>query len=204
MAKKGAKAASQRPRKEAQDLDVLEENAEEYYDDTEENEDDGMLEMLSILKEFQKRKATKGSTSSTVFETKKNSLFAAARKNADIAVKDGVTYIEQYKVKIAELKAQEVSQQQHLANLSLLAGREEAVQALLDVFAPLLEDLSYRRADAINESSAMLEAHSVQRQRSRMKLVKQAKSRIDEDLEAQRVATDATALVKHYKALLLS
>ena len=64
----------------------------------------------------------------------------------------------------------------------------------------------------------------MQRQRSRMHLVKQAKIRIDEDQENQRVrvmpaalmgfyvysriydglqvATDATALIKHYKALL--
>ena len=115
------------------------------------------------------------------------------------------------------------------------------MENLSEVFSPLFEDLSYRRVESVNDSSAMrklilsvdivrlrrdafppVEVHTAQRQRSRMKLIKQAKARIDEDMENQRVsleslsfsfkriysrtqiATDATALIKHYKALLVS
>ena len=66
-----------------------------------------------------------------------------------------------------------------------------------------------------------VEEHSAERQQSRRKLIKCAKARIEEDYENQKVcdspatltpmsptvlkiATDASALIKHYKALLLS
>lgn len=119
------------------------------------------------------------------------------------------------------------------------------MQAALAAFPPLFDDLSHRRAEAINETSAMrrffhyvctvpdiltvpfhiciVESHSAERHQSRRRLIKHAKARIDEEQENQRVcsfplqwsmadahtsgiqiATDASTLIKHYKALLLS
>lgn len=119
------------------------------------------------------------------------------------------------------------------------------MRAVLAAFPPLLDDLSHRRAEAINETSEMrasvlwsfsaqkviglvrlpqltVESHSAGRHQSRRRLIKQAKARIDEEQENQRVsvrpllpawmsnmrhaqiATDASALIRHYKALLLS
>ncbi|KAF7799568.1 hypothetical protein EIP86_010805 [Pleurotus ostreatoroseus] len=195
--KKESKALASR--REATDLAGI----AEFDDEVDVDEDDSMLEILGMLKEFQKRKTTKASTASNAFQTKKNALYTSARKSADSALRDGVAYIEQYQSRLADLRAQEVSQEQHLHESMLLKETEDAMENLSEVFSPLFEDLSYRRVESVNDSSAMLEVHTAQRQRSRMKLIKQAKARIDEDMENQRIATDATALIKHYKALLV-
>ncbi|GJE87095.1 hypothetical protein PsYK624_031780 [Phanerochaete sordida] len=176
--------------------------SEREYD--EEEEDREMLEMVAVLKQFQKRKTTKHTARSAAFLAKKDALFAEARRNAENAVKEGVAYIEQYRAKIADLRAREVSHDACLKDMSLFSDREAAIKAVLAAFPPLLDDLSHRRAEAINGTSEMLEAHSAERHQSRRRLIKQAKARIDEEQENQRVATDASALIKHYKALLLS
>lgn len=85
------------------------------------------------------------------------------------------------------------------------------IRAILEQFTPLFEDLSHRRAEVINETSAMrrftraylnnfltysfsggcdalVETHSAERYQSRRKLVKNAKARIEEDHERQRVS----------------
>lgn len=173
------------------------------YDDVEDEQRD-MLEMLAVLQQFQKRKSGRGSARSAAFHAKKDALFAEARKNAENAVAEGVAYIEQYRTKIAELRAREAAQDTCLKDASLFSPREDAVKAVLAAFPPLLDDLSHRRAEAINGTSEMLESHSIERHQSRRRLIKRAKARIDEEQENQRVATDASALIKHYKALLLS
>ncbi|EKM55296.1 uncharacterized protein PHACADRAFT_94955 [Phanerochaete carnosa HHB-10118-sp] len=114
-----------------------------------------MLEMLAVLQQFQKRKSGKTSARSAAFHAKKDALFAEARKNAENAVKEGVAYIEQYRAKIAELRAREVSQDARLKDMSLFSSREDAMRAVLAAFPPLLDDLSHRRAEAINETSEM-------------------------------------------------
>ncbi|KAI0345276.1 hypothetical protein BDW22DRAFT_1354184 [Trametopsis cervina] len=79
---------------------------------------------------------------------------------------------------------------------------KEAVGAILAQYPPIFEDISPRRAETINDTSAMLESHSAERHQSRRRLIRNAKVRIEEDYENQRIATDASALIKHYKAML--
>ncbi|KAI0811215.1 hypothetical protein BC629DRAFT_1589949 [Irpex lacteus] len=194
MARKSTATTSKREQPVEEDVEI----------DEEENDDTSMLEMISMLQNFQKRKTTKSSSKQSAFTIKKNAIYDEARKNARNAVREGVAYIEQYKTVIETLKSQEVSQDKHLKELSLFAEQEDAVRALLDNFPPLFEELSHKRVEIINDTSAMLEAHSTERQQSRRRLIRNAKTRIEEDYEHQRIVTDASALIKHYKALLLS
>lgn len=85
---------------------------------------------------------------------------------------------------------------------------QDAVEGVLGVFASMFDEISHRRAAVIDEASAMcmlstfsssvwvvmqgnyahkVEDHSLQRHRSRNRVIKQAKIRIDEDMENQRV-----------------
>ncbi|KAH9952083.1 hypothetical protein B0H21DRAFT_12919 [Amylocystis lapponica] len=166
------------------------------------DEENNMVEMLKMLDEYKKRKA---STRSVAFQSKKNALFDEARKNASAVVRDGVAQIEQCKTTVAELRSQEISQDKRLNTLLVLwKNQDDIIRTVIAAYPPLIEDLSHRRADQINEASAMLEAHCVERQDSRRRLIKNAKARMDENLESQKLATDANALIKHYKALLLA
>ncbi|KAI0703548.1 hypothetical protein BC835DRAFT_1317965 [Cytidiella melzeri] len=199
------------PRKSTAPADIETKHARrreqiEEDDADEENDDTSMLEMISILQNFQKRTANKSSSKPSVFTTQKNAIYDEARKNASNAVREGVAYIDQHKAVIEALKAQEVSQDQRLKELSLFAQQEDAVRAILEQFPPVFEDegLSQRRSEIVNETSAMLEAHSKERHLSRKRLLRNAKVRIEEDQERQRIVTDASALIKHYKTLLLA
>jgi hypothetical protein len=121
---------------------------------------------------------------------------------------------------------------------------QQSMASLLSLYADLIADLFPRRAEKINEASALREtlvicllvsmtvrsqvqSHPAERERSRKKVLKSAKAQLDQSLEEERVcpilcfvpktcmyacisldlpqvATDATALIKHYEALLLS
>jgi len=181
-----------------------EEGEELENDDVHDVEEDNMAEMISGEPLVLERKASKTSTRSLAFHKKAN-LFAGARKNAETILSDGITYIEQYKAILAEMRAQEISKDQQLSEISLLSrGQDDSFRAVMSLFPPLFDDLSHRRAAAINDASVMLESHSSGRQCSRRRLILHAKTRLEDGLEQQRLATDATALIKHYKALLLS
>ncbi|KAI0672870.1 hypothetical protein C8Q78DRAFT_685391 [Trametes maxima] len=162
-----------------------------------------MVEMLVMLKEFQKRKASKTSARSVAFQNQKAMLFADARKRAEKAVREGFSSVEKARATILDLKAQEVSQEGNLASLKVLwESQDECVQGLLRDCCGIVEDLAHRRAEEIDQASAMLELQAAERERSRRRLVENARTCIEENLESQKVATDAKNLIKHYKALL--
>ncbi|CAL1705585.1 unnamed protein product [Somion occarium] len=183
----------------------IDENQEDIdVEDEDGGDEDQMLDMINMLKEFQKRKASASSSRNAAFQNKKNSLYADARKNAELVVTEGIAYVEQFRTRIAELRANEVPRDQHLKQLTtIMKSLDEPVREVLNVYPNLFQDLSRRRAGEINETSAMLESHIVERQYSRRKMIKNAKVRMDDGLEQQKLATDASALIKHYKALLL-
>ncbi|KAK7693982.1 hypothetical protein QCA50_003557 [Cerrena zonata] len=167
--------------------------------------DEQMLEMITLLKDFQKRKASVSSARNAAFQSKKNALYEDARKNAQSVVTEGVAYVDQFKTRIAEMKANELSKEQHVKQLSsIMKSLDEPLKEALRVYKGLFEDLSRCRAHEINETSAMLEAHVLERQYSRRRMIKHAKARMDDGLEQQKLATDASNLIKHYKALLRS
>ncbi|EPS96821.1 hypothetical protein FOMPIDRAFT_45552 [Fomitopsis schrenkii] len=115
--------------------------------------DSGMLEMLSMLKELQKKKASKSSSRSVAFQTKKTALFTDARATVDTTVREGAAYMH-CKASLVALKAQEVSQDRHLQELSALwKHQDETVNNLLGMYPTLIEDLSHRRSAQINEAS---------------------------------------------------
>ncbi|KAH9901466.1 hypothetical protein C8Q73DRAFT_246399 [Cubamyces lactineus] len=162
-----------------------------------------MAEMLAMLHEFQKRKASKTSARSITFQNQKNALSTNARQTAEKAIRNGAAAIEQARVTILDFKAQEVSQEATLVSLkALLESQDDCVQAVLDNLNGVIEDLSHRRAKQIDDASAMLEAQALARERSRKRLVEHARARIEENLEHQKTVTDASNLIKHYKALL--
>ncbi|KAI0807768.1 hypothetical protein C8Q74DRAFT_88150 [Fomes fomentarius] len=178
---------------------------EDEVGEEEEEEDDNMAEMLNILQELQKRKVTKTSTRSVAFHREKAALFNAARKKAEGAVRHGIASVEKARATIVDLKGQETSQEVTFGKLqSLWKEQDECVQRVSGHLTSVIEDLSHRRAAQINESSAMLEAQPSVRDASRRKLFTFANARISENMENQKIAADATALIKHYKALILS
>ncbi|KAI8989766.1 hypothetical protein BD414DRAFT_536147 [Trametes punicea] len=166
-------------------------------------EDENMVEMLAMLQEFQKRKATKTSARCAAFQTQKAAMFNEARKKVDDVVRNGAASIEKARATVLELRSQEVSPEAILISLrSLWESQHECVQGLSSSYNAIIEDLAHRRAEQIDEASAMLESQALEREASRKRLLTQARTCIEENIEHQKVATDANKLIKHYKALL--
>lgn len=65
--------------------------------------------MVSMIKEYEKRKTTKTPSRTTAFHTKKSALFEAVRKDADAILRDGIAHVEQFQDRIRELKSQQLS-----------------------------------------------------------------------------------------------
>ncbi|KAI9065375.1 hypothetical protein FKP32DRAFT_485507 [Trametes sanguinea] len=181
---------------------------EEYIEDAvaeDDGEDENMVDMLAMLQEFQKRKASKASARSVAFQNQKATMFADARKRVDEIVRSGIASVENARATILDLKAQEVSQEAALISLkAFLESQDDCVQGLLSTFNGVIEDLAHRRAGQIDEASAMLESQAVERDKSRKRLIASARSSIEENIEQQKVATDANNLIKHFKALIRS
>ncbi|KAJ3488979.1 hypothetical protein NLI96_g2436 [Meripilus lineatus] len=62
-------------------------------EDGSEHEDMNMQEVVSMIKEIEKRKNTKASSRSVTFDNKKSALFDQARKDADAILCDGITHM---------------------------------------------------------------------------------------------------------------
>ncbi|CDO73613.1 hypothetical protein BN946_scf185014.g83 [Trametes cinnabarina] len=184
------------------DDDNIDDN--EGEDGEDEVDEQNVVEMLAMLQEFQKRKASKTSVRSAAFQSHKGVIFADARKRASDAVRDGATSIEKARATILDLKAQEISQEAALISLkALLECQDECVHGLLSSCNGVIEDLAHRRAEHINEASAM-QSQVTEREESRKRLVAHARNSIEDNIEHQKVATDANALIKHFKALIRS
>ncbi|KAI1794679.1 hypothetical protein LXA43DRAFT_1059087 [Ganoderma leucocontextum] len=189
MAKKGAnlslRQAVAATQKQDYDMEVDGEDVAGEDDD----DADSMIEMLAVLQEFQKRKASKSSARSIAFQKEKEALFAAARKKAEDTVREGMESLDKARALVSELKAREVSQEGALNELKILLGsQDECVQSHLGHLTWLIEDLSHRRAAQIDEASAMLEAQAAAREKSRKRLCGLANARMAENMENQKVS----------------
>jgi len=165
--------------------------------------EDNMMDMLTIMQEYQKMKAIKASSKSNAIQTKKNAIVSSARKEAEALIQEGNSFFETIRATMDELQSQESLSDGILKEVvSLWSEHEDEMHSLLAIFPSLIEDLAPRRTEEVNAASEMLETHPRAREASRRRLIKSAKRNLEAGLEAQKLATDASALMKHYKALL--
>ncbi|KLO19207.1 hypothetical protein SCHPADRAFT_80179 [Schizopora paradoxa] len=181
------------------------EDLEEDFAATQDGGEDNMMDMLSIMQEYQKMKAAKASTKSNALQAKKNTIVSNARKEAQELVQDGNTFFDSLRRSVEEMQSQELLSDGILKEVvALWSAHEDEMDTLLAIFPTLIDELSPRRTQEINDASEMLETHPRARDASRRRMMKSAKRNLEAGLEAQKLATDASALMKHYKALLSS
>ncbi|GLB34719.1 hypothetical protein LshimejAT787_0202840 [Lyophyllum shimeji] len=156
-----------------------------------------------ILKELHDRQARKASARSMAFQAQKKAIYAAARKTGQEISRSGIAYLEKVRAEIQELNAQEVSHEQFISDFQrLCVAQEESIESVLSEFPPLLDELAPRRANQANTASEMLRKNPARRELALKTFCKNARAHVEEARENERVATDASALIKHYKNLL--
>ncbi|KAH0830701.1 hypothetical protein J3R83DRAFT_2179, partial [Lanmaoa asiatica] len=81
---------------------------------------------------------------------------------------------------------------------------QEKFDSLFSTYSSLLNELAPWRMRVIREGGEATRIQSVRMRKSRKDMMNAAKRRLDEGREKQQLATDASELIKHYKALIMA
>ncbi|TFK42383.1 hypothetical protein BDQ12DRAFT_709734 [Crucibulum laeve] len=172
-------------------------------DDDEEDAFD-ISEALRIVQQHRENNVKKSSARSKAFQTKKKAIYADARKQGKEVLKLSA-YIEEAKAKLATFKEQEVSYDKYFEDYKRVnAAQLDSIEQLMAGYSPLLEELGPRRSEYIEEASKMVKYQEPRRQDALKQFSKNARLQVEEVRRVEKAATDASALIKHYKNLLHS
>ncbi|KAG8217647.1 hypothetical protein J3R82DRAFT_5800 [Butyriboletus roseoflavus] len=81
---------------------------------------------------------------------------------------------------------------------------QEKFDGLFSTYSSLLNELGPWRTQVIQAGEEATQVQSVRMRKSRKNMMNAAKRRLDEGREKQQLATDASELMKHYKALIMA
>ncbi|KAE9409757.1 hypothetical protein BT96DRAFT_534454 [Gymnopus androsaceus JB14] len=155
------------------------------------------------MHEIQKRQAKKTSMLSAAFDNQKKALYASARKQAKEMSREGVAYLENLKSTLLDMRKDEVPFKSYLNEVTpLWQNREAPLSTLYDNYQSDMNDLFVRRSQATNDASGMIRANPERREKSLRQHMANARKELDRCHEKEIESTDASKLVKHYKALL--
>ncbi|KAH7923476.1 hypothetical protein BV22DRAFT_1036259 [Leucogyrophana mollusca] len=138
-------------------------------------------------------------------QEKANVLYAQAREDASKFTQDANAYADQIQDSIDKIKDQRATHVRILASVQKChEGNDELFESLFSGYPSLLEDTVRWRIREGESANKAVRSHATELHKSRMKLITNAKSYLDEGREKQRLAMDVSAFIKHYKALILS
>ncbi|KAK0483996.1 hypothetical protein IW261DRAFT_1606057 [Armillaria novae-zelandiae] len=174
-----------------------------HDDDDIENSDDDAKTMAKFLQEYKKQQAKKTSARSAAFDGQKKALFASARKTVEETSRDGVAYLEELKVQTMIAKQQEISYEKYTNGLDSLGDdSNEAFAKWLEMCPTAKEDLFVRRLQALDAAGKMLKSNPSKREQALERCRRNAHAQVRKSEEKEKLATDASRLIKHYKDLL--
>ncbi|KAJ3734041.1 hypothetical protein DFJ43DRAFT_1065831 [Lentinula guzmanii] len=174
-------------------------------DDDAENGKDDDLDLDEFMEKFQKRQAKKTTILSSAFDNQKKGLYGSARKQAKDMSQEGLVYLENLKATLIELKKDEIPFMKYLNEVEpLWKNREPSLTSLYELYPSAIDDLFVRRAQTIDDASGMLRTNPSKRERALRSFLENARSELDRSRQNEMDATDASKLIKHYKALLLA
>ncbi|KAF9019394.1 hypothetical protein BDZ89DRAFT_1139364 [Hymenopellis radicata] len=159
-----------------------------------------------FFQEYKKQQAKKLSARSAALENHKKALYVSGRKLAEELSKNGIATLEGLKSNIFALRQRELSYEdvsKDLDDMEARAASYECVQAVLQIYPPLIEDLFQRRAESIEAASAMIQGNQARRKQALEQFLRNAHAQVEQSRNNERLATDATNLIRHYKSLLL-
>ncbi|KAG6868818.1 hypothetical protein C0993_009700 [Termitomyces sp. T159_Od127] len=180
----------------------MEESDNESHEGIEDN-DDAVGDISTILREHHERQAKKASARASAFQMQKKAIYVAARKVAQDVSRAGVAHLERAMTRIQELRNEEMLPEKAFADFAqLLRVQEEASISLLSVYSSFVNDLAARRSKEVNAASEMQRRNPSRREAALRDFSKNARARVEEVRQNEKVATDASELIKHYKNLL--
>ncbi|OAX34546.1 hypothetical protein K503DRAFT_435382 [Rhizopogon vinicolor AM-OR11-026] len=144
----------------------------------------------------------KGNTSFISLDARAGTAFAAARTENTKLVEDANSYADSVQTALVRMREQREANRCDL--LAQVKVDEEKIQALCAAYSSLLDGVVHQRAQTIHTTKVMVQESEIEMRKSRKRLMEKTKARLDDARERQKLTMDATALVKHYKALILT
>ncbi|KAK7034076.1 hypothetical protein VNI00_012507 [Paramarasmius palmivorus] len=170
------------------------------YDD-----EDIASDMSKFLQDLRKRQAKKNSASNTAFENQKKAIYAAGRARAQEISRDGIAYLENLKASLLDMRKNEKSYDRYTNDvIPMWNEQDEAVKSLIDSYETAMDNLFPKRAEAIALAAEQLESNPARREHQLKSFLAKAHDEVVRSRQNERIATDASKLIKNVKALLLS
>ncbi|KAF9497456.1 hypothetical protein BDN71DRAFT_1444601 [Pleurotus eryngii] len=165
-------------------------------DDQQNRSLDGLLDAL-------KSNAKKNNGKSSGFTKEKQEIFTQGRANATEASRKGIKHLDAAKQYLEELRNQEIDLDKKIEDMKLMwEANGSNLKAVLQVHPALIEDLFPRRKAETSAAADRIDEHRVERGGSLKTFLKHANAHLSRGREHEKIATDARALIKNYKALL--
>ncbi|KAJ3970042.1 hypothetical protein EV361DRAFT_950927 [Lentinula raphanica] len=176
-------------------------------DEDAQKDSDNDLDLDKFMKEMQKRQAKKTTILSGAFENEKKALYSSARKQAKEMSQEGLVYLDNLKASVLDLKKEEIPFMKYLNEIEpLWKDREASLASLYELYPSAIDDLFVRRSQVIDDASGMLAVRTnpSKREKALRSFLENARRELDRSRQNEIDATDASKLIKHYKALLLT
>ncbi|KDQ33006.1 hypothetical protein PLEOSDRAFT_153327 [Pleurotus ostreatus PC15] len=147
--------------------------------------------------------AKKNNGKSSGFTIEKQEIFTQGRANATEVSRKGIKHLDAAKQHLEELRNQEIGLDKKIEDMKLMwEANGSNLKAVLQVHPALVEDLFPRRKAETSAAADRLDEHKVEREGSLKTFLKHANTHLSRGREHEKIATDARALIKNYKALL--
>ncbi|KAF7295446.1 hypothetical protein MIND_01084400 [Mycena indigotica] len=197
--KAATKRSATRPTVSFKDTDDI-----ELFDEEDLGGSEDSAEMLNrFLDEYKKKEAKKATARSAAFQNQKKSLYEAARKLARDISREGIASLEEGRAKIQALKGEELAADKFSEDIiPLWQSVEDASEAVLASYPQGIQDLFPRRSKTINTASEMLTEIPTERKQMLQNSLDAANEQMYQSQRDEKLARDASALIKRYKALL--
>ncbi|THU88593.1 hypothetical protein K435DRAFT_307500 [Dendrothele bispora CBS 962.96] len=181
------------------DIEIVEIKKE---DDPSDDED---IDLSKLLQEIQKRQSKKTSLVSAAYENQKKALYSNARQKAKDMSRDGTVYLENIKPSVLAMRENETSYERELEQFRAFWDAQDAAAAsLFGLYPPIIDEVFTKRSEMIDDASRMIKLNPGKRQKALNRFLQNAHDQVEQSRQNKMVATDASELIKHYKALLLS
>ncbi|KAK2466762.1 hypothetical protein APHAL10511_001020 [Amanita phalloides] len=172
---------------------------------TEINRTGGHHDIASAVHSHQQKQAVRMSTRGIEIQERRKSIYARARMRAGVVSTSGLTYIEDMQANLRRLREEESSFRSFAADYATLKRpQEDATRTIPELCNELVNMLGSRRTSHINSASEIVCRAPDARQEALKSALKHARKELERVRENEKVASDATEFIKHYKGLMMT
>ncbi|KAI9571405.1 hypothetical protein HD554DRAFT_180687 [Boletus coccyginus] len=143
------------------------------------------------------------SKSEKTFEVKITSAFTVMRDDLERTTRETNTYADKILGLLGQLEDLHLRKNAGCHIIKEHPNKEK-FENLLSTYSSLLNELAPWRTQVIQAGEEATRVQSARMRKSRMDIMNAAKRRLDEGREKQQLATDASELMRHYKALVMA